>query len=183
MKYTVRQETKEDEVKVFQVIEAAFKDEEYSDHQEQFLVNRLRKTDAFIPELSLVAEYNSQIIGQILLTRVHIKNKNHQEECLALAPVSVVPEYHKKGIGSTLIQTAHRVAKSLGFKAIVLLGHEAYYPKFGYKPSHTFGITFPFPAPDENCMVLELYNNSLDGISGEVVYPPAFFEKTNSLSN
>ncbi len=65
----IRQETKKDHRKVFNVIESAFKDAEFADHTEQFLVERLRKSDAFIPELSIVAEIDGKIVGHILLTK------------------------------------------------------------------------------------------------------------------
>ncbi|MBF8965609.1 hypothetical protein I0P70_20325 [Pontibacter sp. FD36] len=55
------------------------------------------------------------------------------------------------------------------------MGHENYYPRFGYKRASTFGITFPFEVPDANAMAVELVDNGLQGVSGEVVYPKDFF--------
>lgn len=172
----IRQETKEDYPVVFKLIEEAFKNQIYSDHTEQFLVERLRKTTSFIPELSLVAVYDAQIVGHILLTRIKIHNSENSFDSLALAPVSVLPQYQGKGIGSKLICTAHQVAKNLDHKSIVLLGHDAYYPKFGYQKAHTFGITLPFDAPKENCMAIELVTDSLKNVNGMVAYPKEFTE-------
>lgn len=107
---------------------------EHSDHQEQFLVERLRKSDAFIPELSLVAEdEKGTIAGHILLTKLSIENDSETYESLALAPVSVKPEFQNQGIGGQLIREGHRVAQRLGYQSVILIGHENYYPKFGYK--------------------------------------------------
>lgn len=174
MKIILRQEETKDFKAVFNLIEKAFESEPMSNHQEQFLVERLRKSQAFIPELSIVAEINDQIVGHILLTQLKIKNGQQEFDSLALAPVSVLPEFQGKGIGGALIKEAHKKAKALGNQSIVLLGHEKYYPQFGYKPADQFGIKLPFEVPKENCMVIELVENGLAGISGVVEYPKAF---------
>ncbi|WP_185095000.1 GNAT family N-acetyltransferase [Chryseobacterium taiwanense] len=172
---TIRQEEEKDYPQVFQLIEEAFKNIEYSDHQEQFLVEKLRKSDAFIPELSLVAENeNGEIVGHILFTKLKIINDSEVFESLALAPVSVKPEFQHQGIGGKLIDFGHHKAKELGFESVILIGHETYYPKFGYKKTSNFGISFPFDIPEENGMALELTENSLKNIKGIVKYPREF---------
>lgn len=176
MQITIRQERPEDFKAVFKVIEKAFEALQFSDHKEQFLVERLRKSGAFIPELSMVAEIDNEIIGHILLTKLKIKNDETKFDSLALAPVSVLPDYQRKGIGELLITASHKTAKELGFKSIVLLGHKDYYPRFGYKLAADFGIIFPFDVANENCMVLELVENGLKGVQGTVEYPKEFFE-------
>ena len=87
MKITIRQEEPEDFKEVFKVIESAFEPLQFSDHKEQFLVERLRKSNAFIPELSLVAEIENKIAGHILLTYISpqinraVKNKSYFYNC------------------------------------------------------------------------------------------------------
>ncbi|WP_431244628.1 GNAT family N-acetyltransferase [Flavobacterium sp. P21] len=176
MDIKIRQERKDDFESVFQLIEKAFEKEEYSDHKEQFLVERLRKSEAFIPELSIVAETENKIIGHILFTKLQIKNESQTFHSLALAPVSVLPEFHGKGIGSKLIFHGHEIAKKLGYKSVILLGHQDYYPRFGYELCKKYNIKMPFEVPAENCMVISLTEDGLSNVSGEVVYPSAFFE-------
>ena len=177
MNILFKQENKDDYAAVFNLIQRAFEKEEMSDHSEQYLVERLRNSEAFIPELSIVAEINQNIAGHILLTRIKvINNKNEEFDSLALAPVSVLPEYQGKGIGGKLIETAHKKAKELGFGSVILLGHENYYPRFGYEIAKKYGIKLPFEVPDENCMAIELIKGALEGVEGTVVYPKAFFE-------
>lgn len=174
----IRQEDCKDYEAVFKLVEDAFRDEPYTDHQEQFLVERLRKAESFVPELSLVAEIDHQIVGYILLTKIKIVSDRHVETpALALAPVAVLKEHRGKGIGGRLIQEAHLRAKSLNFNAIVLLGHPSYYPKFGYQPIAKYGIRLPFDAPEENCMLIELKDNALLHVDGCVEYPKEFFER------
>lgn len=173
----IRKEEIKDYDDVFKLIENAFKDEEFSDHQEQFLVERLRKSESFIPELSLVAEMDNQIVGYILLTKIKIINVNFEETIsLALAPVAVLKKYQGKGIGGQLIVKAHKIAKDLNFNSVILLGHEKYYPKFGYEMSNKYSIKLPFDVPDENCMLIELTENALKNINGIVEYPKEFYE-------
>ena len=138
------------------------------------MVERLRNSKAFIPELSLVAELAGQIVGYILLTKIEIKNEQQVFKSLALAPVSVLPEFQNKGIGGTLILKAHEIAKSLGYESVILLGHQDYYPKFGYVQTSQFGITLPFIVPTENCMAIELESNALISVTGVVDYPKEF---------
>ncbi|HEY9115679.1 MAG TPA: N-acetyltransferase, partial [Bacteroidales bacterium] len=146
------------------------------DKTEQFLVERLRKSSAFIPELSIVAIIENKVVGHILLTKIKIKKGENEFESLSLAPVAVLPEFQNKGIGGKLIIHAHEIAKELGFKSVILVGHENYYPRFGYKPTSKYGIKLQFDAPEQNCMAIELVENGLKGINGDVVLPKEFFE-------
>ena len=173
---SIRKEINQDHTEVNKIIKEAFASKEMSDHQEHLLVDRIRKSPAFIPELSLVAELNHQIVGHVILTKIKIVNNHDIHESLALAPVSVLPEHQNKGVGGQLILAAHEKAKSLGFTSVVLLGHDQYYPRFGYQQAKTFGITLPFDVPDENCMAIELIENALHGVQGTVEYLKEFYE-------
>jgi predicted N-acetyltransferase YhbS len=176
MNINIRQETEKDYKLSETVVEKAFKNAEHSDHKEQNLVDKLRRSDVFIPELSLVAESNKEIIGHIMLTKLFIENEDNRYKSLALAPVSVLPEYQNKGIGSKLINQSLKLAKELGFKSVIVLGHDKYYPRFGFKPASIWGIKAPFNVPDEAFMALELEDKSLDDVTRSVVYSKEFFE-------
>lgn len=172
----IRRETNKDYKEVEKVIEESFKSAEFTDNDEHNLVKRLRSSDEFIKELSLIAEIDNKIIGHILLSKALIKDVNKDIETLALAPLAVLPEYQSNGIGKKLINEAIEKAKSLGYKSIVVLGHENYYPKFGFKKASNYGIKAPFDVPDEAYMVLELLPNALNEVNGVVEYSQAFFE-------
>ena len=176
MKINIRKELTTDHLAVFNLIKKAFANETFSDHKEQFLVNRLRKSTAFIPELSIIAESNSQVVGHILLTKINIVNNQQSNPSLALAPISILPNFQKQGIGSKLIKYAHKKAIKMGYTSIILLGHPDYYTKFGYRPTENFGINLPFDVPKEYCMAIELINDSLNAIQGTVTYPKEFYE-------
>ena len=160
---TIRQETAEDTCQVLEVVRRAFLDMEESDHTEHLLVQALRLSDAFIPDLSLVAETGTgQIAGHILLTKALVVSRSGSHAALAVAPLSVLPGFQRKGIGGMLIREAHRRAADLGYGLSLLVGHKDYYPRFGYKRASSFGIEFPLEAPDECCMVAELQEDSLN---------------------
>ncbi|WP_038336802.1 GNAT family N-acetyltransferase [Empedobacter falsenii] len=172
----IRKEEEKDYNQVFELIEKAFENEEYSDHREQFLVERLRNSDSFVPDLSLVCEMNEMIVGYILLTKIKINHSDFFYDSLELANVGVLPNYQGNGIGGHLIEFAHKKARELGFESIILLGHPTYYPKFGYRKASDFDIQLPFDVPDENCMAIELVEDALKNINGMVEYPKEFYQ-------
>ena len=174
--FVIRQETSNDVAEVNELVKEAFLAVAYSDHTEHDLVDRLRKSSHFIPELSLVAVFKEKIKGYILLTLAGIKMDDSVHPTLALAPVAVHPDHQKSGIGAGLIEYAHHKAIELGYESIVLIGHQDYYPKFGYQLAKKFGIVFPFDVPEPNSFVLELKEGGLKGITGQVVYAKEFLE-------
>ncbi|QWG34471.1 GNAT family N-acetyltransferase [Bacillus mycoides] len=171
----IRQEQQNDYSKTEEVVKEAFLNEEFSDKTEHELVSHIRKCDAFIPELSIVAA-DGGIVGHIMLSKITIEQDGTSVESLALAPVSVAPGHQKKGIGGKLIVAALEKAKELGFGSVVVLGHPEYYPKFGFKKASDWNIKAPFEVPDEVFMVMELRENALQGVEGVVQYSSAFSE-------
>ncbi|MGY2614353.1 GNAT family N-acetyltransferase [Bacillus pretiosus] len=172
---TIRQEQQSDYEKTEEVVQQAFLHEEFSDKTEHALVKRIRKCDAFIPELSIVA-VDEEIVGHIMLSKITIEQDGTSVESLALAPVSVDRGHQKKGIGGKLIVAALEKAKELGYGSVVVLGHPGYYPKFGFKKASEWNIKAPFEVPDEVFMVIELSENALQGVEGVVQYSSAFAE-------
>lgn len=92
---------------------------------------------------------------------------------LALAPLSVIPEYQRKGIGLSLIKEGHKIADESGYQYSIVLGSHRYYSKAGYLPINTFGIKPPFDVPDENFMAYKIKEDAPD-IHGIVKYAKEF---------
>lgn len=178
MKLTIREEQVEDYITIEQIIKCAFANMPFSDKKEHELVSRLRESTEYVPELSLVAIDNdsNQIVGHILLSTCQIVNPNQSVQTLALAPVSVHPEFQNKGVGSILIKESLQKAKLLDYDSVIVLGHPNYYPKFGFQKASLWNIKGPFEVPDELFMALELRENALDNVYGKVEYSKAFFE-------
>ena len=171
MNLKIRNETKKDFSTITNVNDLAFKQT-----NEGKLVESLRKSTSFVPELSLVALTDDKVVGHILFYPVKIKSAENEYETLSLAPMSVLPEYQHKGIGSKLVLAGLEKAKELGYKSVIVLGHPNYYPKFGFEPASRWKITAPFDAPDEAFIALELVEGELINKSGTVEYPHEFFE-------
>ena len=165
----IRKEVASDHETVYSIVKRAFESAEHADGHEQELVNALRKGKAFIPDLSLVAEVDGKVVGHIMFTKATVDEKT----VLALAPLSVLPEYQRKGIGKALIEEGHKIAKKLGYTHSIVLGSERYYSKSGYSPAEYLGIKAPFDAPRENFMVCILDETGIE-IHGTMEYAPEF---------
>ncbi|WP_456274451.1 GNAT family N-acetyltransferase [Bacillus sp. AK031] len=166
----IREETERDRQAIKNVNDLAF-----GGTNEGKLVESIRGTEYFFPELSLCAVTETNIlVGHLLLSTVFIDGDDETYQTLALAPMSVLPGWQHKGIGSLLVKEGLLRAKRNGFKHVVVLGHPDYYPKFGFQPAAPKGIYPPFPVSDDVFMVIELQEKALVGIKGTVRYPPSF---------
>lgn len=165
----IRKEEPKDYEIIYSLVKDAFDSAEHSDGNEQDLVNALRKGDAFIPELSLVAETDGKIVGHIMFTKAKVAGNT----VLVLAPLSVLPEYQRKGIGTALIKEGHKIANELGYEYSVVLGSEKYYPRAGYLPADNFGIKPSFDVPNENFMACKIKEGASD-IHGIIKYAEEF---------
>ena len=136
------------------------------------LVDGLRASTYFIPELSLVAVDASDVVGHILFSRIDIRTAEGVVPALALAPMAVLPAHQRHGIGSALIRRGLGECQRLGQRIVVVVGHPNYYPRFGFTSARAKGLEAPFPDPV--FMVQELTPGALDGVCGMVEYSPAF---------
>ena len=127
-----------------------------------------------MPELSIVAEKDSMIIGHILFFPIQIKSEEQSYKSISLAPMAVLPEYQNQGIGSRLVRYGLEKSGEKGYQSVIVLGHPKYYPRFGFEKASKWGIRPPFDAPDEAFMVRELVEGGLKGISGVVEYPDEY---------
>jgi len=125
----IRNETDADVAAITEVTIAAFKTLEISNHTEQFIIKALRASKALT--VSLVAELNGRVIGHIAFSPVSISDGT--QNWYGLGPLSVLPEYQRKGIGRALIQEGLSRLKGLNAKGCCLVGHPEYYRKVGFK--------------------------------------------------
>ncbi|MFS0727654.1 GNAT family N-acetyltransferase [Paenibacillus sp. 1P07SE] len=142
---------------------------------ESRLIERIRSSEFFVPELSIVAELDGKIAGHILFSKANVIDDEKNHEVIVLAPVAVEPGLQRKGIGSKLIQEGLYRCKGLGYGVVLLIGHPEYYLKFGFKPARQFEFELrQFEVPDDVFMVCEIYEGVLRSTKGELIYPEAF---------
>jgi len=169
MEVKTRRERPDDFQQVARLIEMAFRQK-----NEAILVEKLRYNKKYNSNLSIIAEYNECIIGHILIFPIVIRSEDAEMESLALAPLSVSPEFQKMGVGSRLVQEGLRSARKFGFGSVIVLGHPEYYSRFGFVPASKWGIKAPFDVPDDAFMAMELEAGSLLNSGGVVEYPEEF---------
>ena len=123
------------------------------------LVDALRRSAAFVPELSLVATVDGAVVGHVLLTvAALVDERDVERRVLVLSPLSVLPQQQRRGIGAALVRQALRRADARGEQMVVLQGSPAYYPRFGFRDSRTLGVAMDLPdwAPPEAAMACPL---------------------------
>jgi putative acetyltransferase len=145
-------------------------DEAFGGTYESRLVAWLRC--AALVAVALVAEEEGQIVGLIVMSWLPAQVDGRPVRALALAPMAVLPDRQCRGIGSRLLAAALERARARDAQAIFVLGHPAYYYRFGFSADLAAQIAAPFGGP--SFMALELVPGSLAGVAGAVTYPPAF---------
>jgi putative acetyltransferase len=168
----IRPESEEDYVDVYEVNRRAFEGED-----EARLVERVRKSAEFIPELSMVAVQDGKIVGHILLNPIEIKTAKGNVPALSLASMAVLPEFQRQGIGSLSVQKGLKECRRLGHKIVVVVGHPEYYPCFGFIPAREKGLEVLFSVPEEAFMACELVSGAREGVKGRIVYSKVFEKK------
>lgn len=163
----IRTEKPED-VEVVRNINIAAFDRE----NEANLVDRLRE----IPStFSFVAVQSDRIVGHIFFSPVVVAGKcSSNLSILGLAPVAVLPNYQRQGIGTLLIQHGLEECARSGFQAVVVLGYPDFYSRFGFIPASRKSLKCEYDVPDEAFMVLELESGALQDCSGTVKYRSEF---------
>lgn len=163
----IRPEAAHDVAAIRQVNEKAF-----GRPAEARLVDALRASGAAL--LSLIAEHDGEIVGHVLFSPAAVVSGDSETPAVALAPVAVLPEHQKQGIGSALIEQGLAELRDAGHGLVIVLGHPDYYPRFGFVPASRFGIRCPFDVPDEVFMVHELREGAAPQGGGVVRYRPEF---------
>lgn len=164
---TIRKELPADIDAIHRLNQAAF-----GQNSEADLVDRLRARGKVT--LSLVAEKDGRVVGHILFSPVTIERKGGIITIQGLAPMAVLPQCQKCGIGSRLVEQGLALLKETGQRAVVVLGHLGYYPRFGFIPASRFGITNEYDAPDNAFLALELSPGGLRDCPGLAKFQPEF---------
>lgn len=185
-KLTIRPEEHKDYKSIVSLILRSFQEgTDYSDGSDIIaLVEEIRDSKYYIPELSFVAELDDKVVGHFLFSHFPLsptKEGGHDDhptsEIVMLAPVSVHADYFRQGIGTAMLKLGIEKVREKGYRGITVEGNFNFYNKVGFKTSSQYHIfpTSGWPMNDPRCMMCqELYEGSLDGIHGFVVYDMYF---------
>ena len=163
---TIRPEAHADHAAVRRVNEAAFGQPDEAD-----LVDRLR--DRAVAYLALVAEDGGVVVGHIAFSPVRLEPPRPGLAAWGLAPMAVLPDRQRGGVGSALVHAGLAACRDAGADAVFVLGHPDYYPRFGFRPAAAWDLRDTYGAPPEAFMALELTPGALDGAGGVAHYDAA----------
>jgi putative acetyltransferase len=163
----VRKELFEDIDAIRQINEEAF-----GQSLEADIVDALR-VDC-VEFLSFVAEVDGKVVGYILFTPVLIETDGEGIEGAGLAPMAVLPEYQRQGVGSMLVEEGLNLLQETGCPFVVVLGHAHYYSRFGFEPASRYDIRSEWAVPDGSFMIIVFDESQFSGISGVARYRPEF---------
>jgi putative acetyltransferase len=136
------------------------------------LVDLLRASGDAVASVVTLDDAKDEVIGHIMFSRIRIETATGYVNAVALAPMAVAPVWQRRGVGSELVRRGLDECCARGERIVSVLGHAAYYPRFGFSPELAQLLDGPHAGPE--WMALELVPGALDGVSGKVRYPDAF---------
>ena len=179
----IRNEKEKDYRDVEQLIREAFWNLYVPGCNEHFVLHNLRNSNDFIPELDFVAEKEGQIVGQIAYSRGIIKYKQgEKKEIISFGPVSVLPAFQKRGVGSALIIHTINLARDMGYPAICIYGDPRYYGRFGFRCAERYDIKTADEKFAIALLALELKQGVLNNMPGKFIESAAFAVDGNEFT-
>ena len=124
--------------------------------------------------ISLAALAGDEIIGHVFMSPVSVDGRSFTRTPMGLGPVGVLPDHQRGGAGIALCRAGIDACRARGAPFLVVLGHPAYYPRFGFVPAMRFELSFGEMPPRDAFMAMELVPGALTGVKGPVRYGPEF---------
>ena len=166
----IREEQSKDVPGIRRVNEQAF-----GASEESTIVDKLRRSG--VEQLSLVAVLDGRLVGHILFSRATIESQGNTVVGMGLAPMAVLPEFQRQGIGSQLVRRGIDILRQKSCPFVIVVGHAEYYPRFGFEPASIHHIQCQWTGvPDEAFLILILDKDSMAGVTGTARYRDEFDE-------
>ena len=177
--YTIRNEKKEDQKEVENLIRESFWNVYRPGCSEHYVMHVLRNDPDFIKELDLVMEQDGRIIGQNMFMKTVIEADDKRTiPVLTMGPICITPELKRKGYGKKLLDHSLKKAAALGYGAVLFEGNIGFYGKSGFDYARNFGIRYhdlPEGADDSFFLCKELTPGYLDGVTGVYQTPHGYY--------
>lgn len=175
MTINIRIEEIKDYRRVEEIAREAFWNLYFPGCHEHFVIHKMREHDDFIKELAFVIEVDGEVQGGIFYTHSKIvSDYNTEYKTISFGPVFISPEFHRKGLGKELITHSIEVAKEMGYRAILTLGYPYHYELYGFLGGKKYNISMPDGKFYKGLLVLPLYEDALDKISGYASFSDVF---------
>lgn len=163
-KVIIRNETEKDYRTVEEIIREAFWNVYSPGCDEHYLAHILRNHGDFVPQLDLVAEYEGKIVGSIMYTKSRlIDGEGGEKQILTFGPISVLPEFQRRGIGKALMNASFEKAAKLGYDVVVIHGNPGNYVSVGFKSCKKYNVAGEGDVFPVAMLVKELKEGALDG--------------------
>ena len=164
----VRAETPDDHADIRRIVDEAFGDTITGD-----IVDGIRASDRFVPELSLVAVSERQTLGHVISSYVDLVPGTRR--VLQVGPLAVVPSHQRQGIGSALMHETIRIADERGEPLLLIEGSPVYYGRFGFARADEQGIEMPPESHGPQFFMIRPLRAYDPTLRGRAVYPPETF--------
>ena len=173
--FTIRLEREEDYRAVEDLTREAFWNHHVPGCNEHYLAHVLRESDCFLPELDFVAEAGGELIGNIMYTKASVLCDDGESfAALSFGPLSVLPDWQEKGVGSALVRHSRGRASELGYTAVLIYGDPSFYSRLGFLPAESFGIGTAGDDYMDALQALELVAGALRGKEGRFAEDHAY---------
>lgn len=170
----IRKETEKDYLATEEMCMRAFWNLHSPGCDEHLLVRKLRKDEAYLPELSRIATVDGNVAATIMYSKSVIKDGETEHPVVTFGPLAVDPLYQNTGIGGKLLQYTMQLAREAGYAGIVITGEPKYYPKHGFVTADQFGFTDAEGNTFDAFMAYELVEGAFDGWKGKFFEAPVF---------
>lgn len=172
----IRLEKQEEYRKVENLTREAFWNVYRPGCMEHYVLHCLREDPAFVPELDFVMELDGEIIGQVIYVRSKIEcDDGRSVPIMTFGPISIAPNFKRKGYGKLLLDYSVEQAKKLGAGALAITGNIDFYGKSGFVPAKTKGVRYADDPTADYFLIKELTPDFLNGISGVYKDPEGYF--------